>query len=61
MNFNNFTLKAQEAVQKAQEIANAMQSPAIETDHLLKAMLNVDENVLPWLFKKLNVNSVILT
>jgi len=61
MNFNNFTIKAQEAVQKAQEIATAFQSPAIEPDHLLKAMLSVDENVLPWLFKKLNVNLGILT
>ena len=61
MNFNNFTIKAQEAVQKAQEIATGIQSPAIEPDHLLKAMLNVDENVLPWLFKKLNINLGVLS
>ncbi len=61
MNFNNFTIKAQEAVQKAQEVANALQSPSIGPDHLLKAMLNVDENVLPWLFKKLNINLGVLT
>ena len=61
MNFNNFTLKAQEAVQKAQEIAQAFQSPAIETDHLLKGIFSVDENVVPYLFKKLNVNLGVLT
>jgi len=61
MNFNNFTIKSQEAVQKAQEIAQAFQNQAIETSHLLKGMLTVDENVIPYLFKKLNVNLPILT
>ena len=56
MNFNNFTLKAQEAVTKAQEIAQAYQSPAIETDHLLKGIFSVDENVVPYLLKKMNVD-----
>jgi len=56
MNFNNFTIKAQEAVQKAQEIASALQNQSIENSHLLKGMLTVDENVIPYLLKKLNVN-----
>jgi ATP-dependent Clp protease ATP-binding subunit ClpB len=56
MNFNNFTIKSQEAVQKAMEIATAQQNQAIETSHLLKGMLTVDENVIPYLLKKLNVN-----
>lgn len=56
MNFNNFTIKAQEVVQKAQEIAEAMQSPSVENVHLLKAVLSIDENVVPFLMKKLNVN-----
>ena len=56
MNFNNFTIKSQEAVQKATEIATAQQNQAIETSHLLKGMLMVDENVIPYLLKKLNVN-----
>jgi len=60
MNFNNFTLKAQEAVTKAQEIAQAYQSPAIETDHLLKGIFSVDENVVPYLLKKMNVNTGLL-
>jgi len=61
MNFNNFTIKSQEAVQKATEIAAAKQNQSIETSHLLKGMLTVDENVIPYLLKKLNVNIEILT
>ncbi len=56
MNFNNFTIKSQEAVEKATEIATAHQNQAIETSHLLRGMLMVDENVIPYLLKKLNVN-----
>ncbi|SEO86888.1 ATP-dependent chaperone ClpB [Mucilaginibacter sp. OK283] len=56
MNFNNFTIKAQEAVQKASEIATGNQQQAIEPAHLLKGLLLVDENVISYLLKKLNVN-----
>jgi len=56
MNLNNFTIKAQEAVQKASEIAGGNQQQAIETAHLLKGLLSVDENVISYLLKKLNVN-----
>ncbi|NCU37333.1 hypothetical protein EOM75_15170, partial [Candidatus Falkowbacteria bacterium] len=56
MNLNNFTLKAQEAVQKAQEIAQASQHPQIETTHLLKGLLLIDENVIPFLLKKMDVD-----
>lgn len=56
MNFNNFTIKAQEAIQKASEITSGNQQQAIETAHLLKALLVVDENVINHLLKKLNVN-----
>ena len=56
MNLNNFTIKAQEAVQKASEIAVGNQQQAIENAHLLKALLMVDENVINYLLKKLNVN-----
>ena len=56
MNFNNFTIKAQEAVQKASEITVGNQQQAIETAHLLKGLLLVDENVISYLLKKLNVN-----
>src|SRR4051812_8309180 len=56
MNFNNFTIKAQEAIQKASEIATGNQQQAIEPAHLLKGLLLVDENVISYLLKKLNVN-----
>ncbi|MBP8067123.1 MAG: AAA family ATPase, partial [Pedobacter sp.] len=56
MNFNNFTIKAQEAIQKASEIAQGNQHQAIETVHLLKGLLSVDENVVSYVLKKLNVN-----
>ena len=56
MNFNNFTIKAQEAVQKATEIAAGNQQQAIENAHLLKGLLLVDENIVSYLLKKLNVN-----
>jgi len=56
MNFNNFTIKSQEAVSKAIELATAKKNPSIETSHLLKGMLLVDENVIPYLLKKLNVD-----
>jgi ATP-dependent Clp protease ATP-binding subunit ClpB len=61
MNLNNFTIRSQEAVAKAMEIATAKQNPAIETSHLLKGMLMVDEGVIPYLLKKLNVNLDIFT
>lgn len=56
MNFNNFTIKAQEAIQKASEIAQGNQQQAVETAHLLKGLLTVDENVVSYVLKKLNVN-----
>ena len=58
MNLNNFTIKAQEAVAKAQEMAMAHQHQAIDTCHLLKGLLTVDENVTPYLMKKLDVDPV---
>ncbi len=61
MNLNNFTIKSQEAVQKAQEIAIARQHQAIETAHLMKGVLSVDENVTPFLLKKSEVNIPRLT
>ncbi len=56
MNFNNFTIKAQEAVQKASEITSGFQQQSIENAHILKSLLSVDENVVGYILKKLNVN-----
>lgn len=60
MNFNKFTIKSQEAVQQAQLLAQSMQHQLIEPEHLLSAILKVDENVTPFLLKKLDVNMVLL-
>jgi ATP-dependent Clp protease ATP-binding subunit ClpB len=56
MNFNNFTIKSQEAIQQAQQIAQSYGHQQIENEHILKAIFEVDENVIPFLLKKLNVN-----
>ncbi|MBC8488625.1 MAG: ATP-dependent chaperone ClpB [Bacteroidetes bacterium] len=61
MNLNNFTIKAQEAIQKAQEIAAGLQHQAIESIHILKGIMNVDENVIPFLLKKLDVNTEVFS
>ncbi len=56
MNINNFTIKSQEVIQMAQQMAQEMQHPQIENEHLFKALTEIDENVLPFILKKLNVN-----
>ncbi len=56
MSLNNFTLKSQEIIQKAVEIAASNRNQAIEPAHILKAMLLVDENVVPYLLNALKVN-----
>ncbi len=60
MNFNNFTIKSQEAIQQAQQIAQGFGNQQIENEHILKAIFEVDENVTPFILKKLNVNLIIL-
>ncbi|NLE04308.1 MAG: ATP-dependent chaperone ClpB [Crenarchaeota archaeon] len=61
MSLNNFTLKSQEAIQKALELASSKKNQAIELVHMLKGMLLVDENVVPYLLKKMNVNLEVLS
>lgn len=56
MNFNNYTIKSQEAIQKAIEIVNGNQQLSIETAHLMKSLLLSDENVISFILKKLAVN-----
>ncbi|MEJ7740016.1 MAG: ATP-dependent chaperone ClpB [Chitinophagaceae bacterium] len=56
MNLNNFTIKSQEAVQQAQQLAFNGQNPSIETEHLLKALLSEDDSPVEFLLKKSNVN-----
>ncbi len=52
MNLNNLTIKSQEAIQKAQMIAMSNQQQQIDTAHILKALIETDENVIPFLLKK---------
>jgi ATP-dependent Clp protease ATP-binding subunit ClpB len=61
MNLNQFTIKSQEAIQQAQQLAAAATNQSIETGHILKGLLLVDEHVLKFLFNKLNVNANRLT
>ena len=60
MNFEKYTIKSQEAIQKSAELAIANHNQAIEPGHLLKAVLDTDENVVSYLIKKLNVNKGLL-
>jgi ATP-dependent Clp protease ATP-binding subunit ClpB len=60
MNLDKFTIKSQEALQKSAEIASGLQQQSIEPGHLFKAILETDENVSNYLFKKLNINGQIL-
>ena len=59
MNFNNFTIKSQEALQHAFEIAQANQQQAVENGHVMKGLLHAAENVTGFLLKKLGVNTSI--
>ncbi|MEN8912888.1 MAG: ATP-dependent chaperone ClpB [Polaribacter sp.] len=60
MNFNNYTTKAQETIQLAQEIAQVFGYNQIENEHVFKALTQVDENVLPFILKKLDINITIV-
>ncbi|MFI5132869.1 MAG: ATP-dependent chaperone ClpB [Chitinophagales bacterium] len=55
MNLNNFTIKAAEAIQQAQQLAFNSQSPNIETEHILKALLDQEDSPVDYLLKKNNV------
>ena len=56
MNLNNFTIKAQETIAKAQQIAFNSGNPNIETEHLLKALLDDQDSPVIYLLKKNNIN-----
>src|SRR4051812_19468410 len=55
MNLGNFTIKAAEAFQQAQQLAFNSQSPNIETEHVLKALLDQEDSPVEYLLKKNNV------
>jgi len=56
MNLKDLTIKSQEALQQAQQIAQSFGQQQIENEHIFKGILEVDENVTPFILKKLNVN-----
>lgn len=56
MNINKFTIKSQEAIQLSQQLAQSEGQQQIENEHIFKAIFEVDENVTPFILKKLNVN-----
>ena len=60
MNLDKLTIKAQQAVQAAQQLAAERENQAIENGHLLKGILEADDSVLPYLLKKLGVNTDII-
>ena len=55
MNLNNFTIKAAEVVQQAQQLAFNNKNPNIETEHILKALLDMEDSPIEYLLKKNNV------
>ncbi len=57
MNFNNFTIKSQEAIQKAVEIAKGAGNQAIEPVHLLKGILTEGDSLLTFIFQKVGANA----
>ena len=60
MNLNNYTIKSQEAINKAVEITMANQQQQVEPGHLLQGILQTDENVINFLIKKLSINKEII-
>ncbi len=56
MNFKNFTIKSQEVIQQAQQLAHDYGHQQIENEHIFKAIMMVDENVAPFILKKLGIN-----
>ncbi len=60
MNFNNYTIKSQEALQKASELASSAGQQVIETGHLMQAILQSDENLISFLLKKVGAAPAVL-
>ena len=56
MNFNNFTIKAQEVIQKAVQLTRANGHQAVEPEHLLKALMAEGDAVVRFIFQKLDIN-----
>ncbi|OQB64732.1 MAG: Chaperone protein ClpB 1 [Bacteroidetes bacterium ADurb.Bin141] len=60
MDLNKLTIKSQETLQQAQFLATSAGQQSVETGHILRALLEIDQHVVPFLLKKLNVNMNVL-
>ncbi|MFT5596902.1 MAG: ATP-dependent Clp protease ATP-binding subunit ClpB, partial [Flammeovirgaceae bacterium] len=60
MDFQKMTIKSQQALQDAQQLVTEKGQQSIETAHILRVMLDADKNVIPYLLKKLSVNTDLL-
>lgn len=56
MNFNNFTIKSQEAIQEAVNLVKSRGQQAIEPVHIMQGVMKVGENVTNFIFQKLGMN-----
>ena len=60
MTYDNFTIKSQETILKAQQIAGALDQQVVDTVHLLRAISEIDDKLFEFLFKKIEVDPAIL-
>ena len=60
MNFDNYTIKSQQALQQALQIAHEFEHQQIECEHIFLGMKAIDDNVLPFLLKQLKLNPIAL-
>ena len=61
MNFDNYPIKSQDAIQRAQQLAQGLGQQDIQVEHIFKGIQEVDNNVLPFVLKKLQVNTATLS
>ena len=60
MNFNNFTIKSQEAIQKAVELTRSAGQQAVEPVHLLKGVMSEGESLINFIFAKVGANTAMV-
>tara|TARA_Y100000385_G_scaffold291647_1_gene371040 strand:- start:1787 stop:4387 length:2601 start_codon:yes stop_codon:yes gene_type:complete len=60
MTYDNFTVKAQESILKAQQLAGSLDQQSVDTVHLIKGVIETDEELTDFLFKKMGVNTISL-
>jgi ATP-dependent Clp protease ATP-binding subunit ClpB len=60
MDLSKFTIKSQQALQEAHQLALGFEHPAVENAHILKGILTTDKNVIPFILKKIGANPIIM-